>query len=83
MVMMAIHGELDVAILASTDTDQRPVLESFHTLPLSPVPIIEVATWKSPSFSKKLQVRGLHVWSHYIEQPEFRSLTDRTDYNRA
>jgi len=32
-VMLAIRGLLDVAIIASTDTDQRPVLEAFHFFP--------------------------------------------------
>jgi uncharacterized LabA/DUF88 family protein len=82
-VMMAINGELDVAILATTDTDQRPVLEAFHQLPMRSAPAIEVSTWKSPTFSKKLQVKGLHVWSHYIEEPEYRAIRDRNDYNVA
>lgn len=80
-VMMAIHGELEVAILATTDTDQRPVLEAFQSLPLDPTPIIEVSTWKSESFHKKLQVKGIHVWSHYIEAIEYRTLRDLRDYN--
>lgn len=83
MVMMAIHGELDVAVLASTDTDQRPVLEAFHALPTDPRPLIEVSTWRTASFQKKLQIKGLHVWTHYIDRPEFETVRDRTDYNIA
>ncbi len=82
-VMMAIRDELDVAVLATTDTDQRPVLEAFHALPGEPRPTIEVATWRSDDFQKKLQVKGLHVWTHYIEAAEFQTLRDATDYNFA
>lgn len=80
-VMRAVNGELDVAILATTDTDQRPVLEAFHRLPLDPQPIIEVATWQAPTFSKKLQVPGLHVWSHQMDDAAFRRVRDSRDYN--
>jgi uncharacterized LabA/DUF88 family protein len=80
-VMRAIHNQLDVAILATTDTDQRPVLEAFHGLPLDPQPIIEVATWRTPTFSKKLQVPGLHVWSHFLDDAAFRQVRDYRDYN--
>ena len=81
MVMSAINEQLDVAILASVDTDQRPVLEAFHALPLDPSPVVEVATWKSTHYSQKLQIQGLHVWSHYLEYDDYRKVRDRTDYN--
>ena len=60
-------GELDVAILATTDTDLRPVLEAFHKLPSGQSATIEVAAWRSPTCSKQLQVSGLHVWSHFLD----------------
>lgn len=82
-VRMAINGELDVAILATTDTDQRPVLEAFHNLPLDPQPTIETATWKSPRFFKKLQVKGYHVWSHLLDDAAYRKVRDTRDYNVA
>jgi hypothetical protein len=81
MVMMAIRQELDVAILASTDTDLRPVLEAFHAFPAGQAATIEVATWRSPTYSKKLQVKGLHVWSHFLEEPDYKRVHDRRDYN--
>ena len=80
-VMMAINRQLDVAILATTDTDQRPVLEAFHRMPLDPQPNIEVATWRTSTFSKKLQVAGLHVWSHFLDAEAFRRACDTRDYN--
>jgi uncharacterized LabA/DUF88 family protein len=81
MVMGAVNRRLDVAILASTDTDQRPVLEAFHSMPLADPPIVEVATWRSATYSQKLQVQGLHVWSHFLENHEYRRVRDRRDYN--
>jgi hypothetical protein len=82
-VMMAVRGELDVAIIASTDTDQRPVLEAFHGLPSEPRPVIETATWQTATFQKKLQVPGLHVWSHRLDDVAYRQVRDTRDYNIA
>jgi hypothetical protein len=83
MVMMAIRQELDVAILATTDTDLRPALEAFHALPSGQAATIEVAAWRSPTCSKKLQVAGLHVWSHFLEAADYNRIRDTRDYNRA
>jgi uncharacterized LabA/DUF88 family protein len=82
-VMMAVTGRLDIAILATTDSDQRPVLEAFHALPGGDHPIVEVATWKSDVFSKKLQIKGRHVWSHLLDNVDYRGVRDRRDYNVA
>ena len=78
---MAVNNELDVAILATTDTDQRPVLEAFQVLPGDSPPSIEVATWKSPTLSKKLQIKGHHVWSHYLDDAAYAQVRDARDYN--
>lgn len=82
MVTEAINRRIEVAILASADTDQRPVLEAFHNLPMDPKPTVEVASWKSPWYSQKLQVKGLHVWSHYMEEADYHRVRDGRDYNR-
>jgi len=80
-VMMAVRGELDVAIIASTDTDQRPVLEAFHELPQDPRPICETATWSTPTYRKALTVSGLHIWSHRLDDDVYRRVRDGRDYN--
>lgn len=54
MVAMATRGELDVAILVSTDTDLRPALEAFFLVPLDEPRTVEVAAWKSSTFAKSL-----------------------------
>lgn len=81
VVRLAINQELDVAILATTDSDQKPVLEAFHEMQLPHSPIVEVSTWRSPSFSKKLQIKGRHVWSHFLDQDVYARVRDRRDYN--
>lgn len=81
MVTMAINRDLDVAILASTDTDLRPALEAFFKLPGPDVPIPEVATWRAPHGTKQLRVDGHHLWCHFLEEADYRDVQDRRDYN--
>jgi uncharacterized LabA/DUF88 family protein len=84
VVTLGINGELDIAILCSTDTDLRPVVESYQVLDFPHGrPIIEAATWKSPHFSKKLSVPGVHLWSHFLHDDDYRHVCDKTDYNRS
>jgi uncharacterized LabA/DUF88 family protein len=81
IVTMAIRGELDVAILVSTDTDLRPALEAFFLLPLEEPRTIEAAAWKSPTFKKALRLPDQHVWCHFLEEDEYRGVRDLRDYN--
>lgn len=81
IVSMALHREFDIAILASTDTDLRPPLEVFSTLPLDDGATIEVAAYKSPVFKKALRISGQHIWCHFIEAGDYRTLRDNRDYN--
>jgi uncharacterized LabA/DUF88 family protein len=81
LMTMSIRGDLDVAILFSTDTDLRPALEAFPLLTFDAPRTIEVASWKSPVFKKALRVPGQHVWCHFLEEDDFRSVRDTRDYN--
>ena len=81
MVTMASSDDLDVAILVSTDTDLRPVLEAFFLLPFEEPKTVEVAAWRSPGFRKDLRVPGRHVWCHYLEEDDYRRVCDTRDYN--
>lgn len=81
MVTMASNAELDVAILASTDTDLRPALEAFFVLPFGEPKVIEVSAWKSAVFNKVLRIPEHHVWCHFIEEGEYRAVRDSRDYN--
>lgn len=81
MVTMAMNEELDIAILFSTDTDLRPPLEAFFRLPFNSPRTVEVATWRSPTFKKALRLSGQHVWCHYIDEDDYRTIRDTRDYN--
>ena len=80
-VMMAVRGQLDVAIIASTDTDLRPVLEAYALLPGDDKPTIETATWTSVSFSKKLTAKGAPAWVHRLDEAAYQQVQDTRDYN--
>jgi uncharacterized LabA/DUF88 family protein len=81
MVLMAVNRELDVAILASTDTDLRPAVEALHALPAEIRPVVEVAAWKRGGFAKRLNLPNVHVWCHYLEEQDYRAVADHRDYN--
>lgn len=81
MVLMAIQDELDVAILASTDTDLKPALEAFFILSFGRAKRVEVAAWRKGGFAKRLSVSGEHVWCHYLDEATYQSLRDYRDYN--
>lgn len=81
MVTMAINDELDVALLASTDTDLGPALEAFFLLPLDPSKTVEAAAWRTSGFRKALRLPNRHVWCHFLEEEDYRSVCDRRDYN--
>lgn len=81
MVTMLIRDELDIAILASTDTDLKPALEAFFVLPLEGPKTVEVAAWKKAGFAKRLGVSGEHLWCHYLDENDYQSLRDYRDYN--
>jgi uncharacterized LabA/DUF88 family protein len=81
VIAMAMNDEFDVGVIASTDTDLKPPLEAFPALPLEGEKRIEVAAWKSPAFKKALRVEGQHIWCHFIENDEYRTIRDNRDYN--
>jgi uncharacterized LabA/DUF88 family protein len=81
LVTMASAGDLDIAILCSTDTDLRPALEAFFVLPFEGPRTIEVAAWKAPSFKKALRLPNRHVWCHFLEAGDYHTVRDTRDYN--
>jgi len=82
MVLMAIQDQLDIAILASTDTDLKPALEAFYTLPFESPKSVEVAAWKKGGFAKRLGVSGNHLWCHYLDEQAYQPLRDHRDYTQ-
>jgi uncharacterized LabA/DUF88 family protein len=83
VVVMGLRGQLDVAVIASTDTDLRPAIEAFELLPFTKPVLVEVAAWRSPLLNKRLDVDGQHVWCHWLERGDFDAVRDRRDYNVA
>lgn len=81
VVVMGLHHEYDVAIIASTDTDLRPAIEGFHVLSLAENRRIEVAAWRRGTFAKKITVPNIHVWCHFLEEDDYETVRDRRDYN--
>lgn len=83
MVAMAIRNQLDIAILASTDTDLKPALEAFYVLPFSSPKQVEVAAWRKEGFARKLGVAGNHCWCHFLDAQAYEPLRDHRDYTRS
>lgn len=76
-VILAVEGEYDVGVIASTDTDIRPALE--YVLQLEHI-AAEVAAWRN-CITKKLSIPDRHVWCHRLSQNDYLQVADRTDYS--
>jgi len=76
-VVMAVEGEYDVGVIASTDTDLRPALE--YVLG-KPSVTAEVAAWHD-SIRKDLFVAGRRMWCHRLTKADYDAVVDYTDYN--
>jgi len=78
---MAVHGEYDVGILMSTDTDLKPALEKVIALGGSPFPRCEVAAWSSPDrHCRRLSIQKAKLWCHWLGLDDYRAVADPTDY---
>ncbi len=76
-VVMAVEGEYDVGVIASTDTDLRPALEYVISRPGVRA---EAASWYG-AFKKELSVPGQRLWNHRLGRDAYDELADFTDYN--
>jgi uncharacterized LabA/DUF88 family protein len=81
MITMALRGQLDVAILASTDTDLIPAIESFHFDPLKDKVTVEVAAWRCAGYVQRLNLPKSHLWCHYLDEDDYKRVADRTAYS--
>lgn len=76
VVRMSIQGELDTAILFSSDKDLLPALETVYALRAAHV---EVAAW---SQAPRLRFHGeQRPWCHYLSETDFHSVRDHFDYS--
>ena len=74
---MAVEGEYDVGVIASTDTDLRPALEYVMKRPGITA---EVAAWRGSTF-KGLSIPEAHIWCHRLTKADYDAVADYTDYN--
>lgn len=80
-VMGAVKGWYDVGVIMSLDTDLRPALEAVAN-ELHGVRV-EVAAWQSPNgFSRKLTVKGMNIWCHWLGPDVYAVVQDSTDYTQ-
>lgn len=78
-IALAIDGEYDVGVIASTDTDLKPALEFVHKR-YGSNRCVEVAAWTSPRSRRRLSIRGAHVWCYWLDRNDYDSIADLTDY---
>lgn len=79
-VALAIDGEYDVGVIASTDSDLKPAVEFVRRKYLG-VRHIEVVAWFSPRAKSILSVSGGGIWYHRLTRADYSSVVDLTDYN--
>lgn len=79
---MYILDLYDVAILASTDTDLLPAVETLYELDrgagFAPV---EASAWSSDRMKKRLSLPGHPLWCHRLTVNEYANCRDLTDYD--
>ncbi len=74
-VGMAVDGDYDIGVLASTDTDLVPALEYVIKRGIR----VETAAWLA-SVDRSLKVPGAAIWNHRLRKEEYDRVTDNTDY---
>ena len=80
-VALAIDGQYDVGIVASTDSDLRPALEYVHNKFRSGSPRAETTSWRSSSSPRRLSVPGAKIWCHWLDRTDYDRVADLKDYN--
>lgn len=80
-VAFAIDKAYDVGVIASTDSDLKPALEYVHRK-FSGSARAEVMNWRSPTSSRRLSLRGINIWCHWLDRTDHNQVADPTDYNR-
>lgn len=76
-VIMAVEGEYDIGVIASTDTDLRPAIEYVMAKTQASA---EVAAWQA-SVRTGLSIPNIHLWRHRLVKADYDAVADYTDYN--
>jgi uncharacterized LabA/DUF88 family protein len=79
-VALAIDGEYDVGIIASTDSDLKPALE-YVRRKCNDKCHIEVVAWNNPLKRSRLSISEHNIWCHWLDKTDYDSIADLTDYN--
>ena len=81
-VMLGLRRRYDVGILMSTDTDLKPALEAVAQLTGSGGARAEVAAWSGHGqHSRRLSISSARLWCHWLEESDYRSVADSTNYS--
>jgi uncharacterized LabA/DUF88 family protein len=80
-VAMAIDGEYEMGVIASTDSDLKPALEYVQNKCKSKCRV-QAAAWISPRTSSTLYTAGSTLWCHRLDKTDYDSVADLTDYNK-
>jgi uncharacterized LabA/DUF88 family protein len=79
-VMLAVEGRYDAAIVASCDTDLVPLAEALLELQrLNGLPEVGAIAWKR-RHSQMISVAGQRLTYHWVDQQDYRSMQDLTNY---
>ena len=82
VVAGAIDRTYDVAVVFSTDTDLRPVIELVANRFVG-IPRVELAAWSSPTSVRRIPVSAERaVWCHFLNHFDYAAVADTTDYSR-
>lgn len=79
-VTMAVNGEYDIGVIASTDTDLKPALEFISRYYHNKVRIA-VAAWRSDRKESRLSIDGSRIWCHHLDRNDYDAIADSTDYS--
>lgn len=79
LVVMAIEEQFEVAVLFSQDRDFRPALRYVRDRTAARV---DVAGWMFPGRRSFLNLEGQSLRRHVLNQADYRSVIDSTDYRR-
>jgi uncharacterized LabA/DUF88 family protein len=77
-VALAIDGDYNIGVIASTDTDLKPALEYVKKKCKNQCQA-EVVAWKSSIAKSRLYVS--EVWCHWLDNNDYNQISDLIDYN--
>lgn len=78
-IALAMDGQYEVGIIASTDTDLLPALEFVYKR-YHPQRTPEVANWHSLSSRRRLTLTSANIWCHRLSRGDYNAIADPTDY---